>query len=34
MKALVIDVEIWSDNVNANLQYLKCVGQFINNINK
>ncbi|RGB29662.1 hypothetical protein C1646_766312 [Rhizophagus diaphanus] len=31
MKALVIDTEMWSDNTNANLQYLKCnVGQLIN----
>src|SRR6266542_4452251 len=32
MKALVIDIEIWPDDANANLRYLKRdVGQLINN---
>ena len=32
MKALIIDVETWPDDANANLRYLKCdVGQLINN---
>ena len=32
MKALIINIETWSDNTNANLRYLKRdVGQLINN---
>ncbi len=32
MKALIIDVETWLNDANANLRYLKCdVEQLINN---